>query len=71
MLIVTIVEIHKLILDVGMIFQCLAFSADLLLKVFQINLKTVETSLIFYVSIKLSIKPINDNALNDFRYKSH
>ncbi len=46
MLIVTIVEIHTLILDVCMIFQFSVSSVDLHLKVFQINIKTSIPSLI-------------------------
>ncbi len=38
--VVTIVEIHTLILDVCMIFQFSVYSVDLHLKVFQINIKT-------------------------------
>ncbi len=48
MLIVTIVEIHTLILDVCMIIRFKALSADLLLKVFQINPKTAGVSFIFH-----------------------
>ncbi len=50
MLIVTVVEIHSLILDVCVIMQLKYYFADLLLKVFQINLKTVRSSIIFHVN---------------------
>ncbi len=50
MLIVTIVEIHTLILDVCMIMQFKASSADLLLNVFQTNLETVGSNFIFHVN---------------------
>ncbi len=47
MLIVTVFEIHSLILYVCMIMQPQVSYADLLLKVFQINLKTVGSSIRF------------------------
>ncbi len=50
MLIVTVVEIHSLILDACVIMQLKYYFADLLLKVFQINLKTVRSSIIFHVN---------------------
>ncbi len=44
--VVTIVEIHTLILDLCMIFQFSVYRVDLYLKVFQINIKMSIPSLI-------------------------
>ncbi len=70
MLIVTVVEIHSLILDVCMIMQPQVSYADLLLKVFQINLKTVGSSIRFHVSKKYNFNQ-SMTALNYITYESH
>ncbi len=67
MLIVTIAEIHTLILDVCMIMQFYASSANLLLNVFQINLETVGSRFIFHVN-KIKYETIND--MNEISYES-
>ncbi len=70
MLIVTVVEIHSLILDVCMIMQPPVSYADLLLKVFQINLKTVGSSIRFHVNKNNNFNQ-SMTALNYITYESH